>query len=212
MSSLIKGSCIGLLLLIGMSFRASSFPCCDSNTESISILLDETEGRAFFAFIPTTYAVEFPENSFEKQSSTAPLIATFLKKEFKKDLENEFLDSLSRQFKFSEVDLNADGVNEILLGLTGPYFCGSGGCTVYLLSQKAEVITKFSVVDYPVFVADSFSKGWKDLIMNSGRKNRLVPFNGKSYPSNPSVLEVYAGSTENLVKLLDWENLPPYKF
>ncbi|TFV95842.1 hypothetical protein E4S40_06360 [Algoriphagus kandeliae] len=131
---------------------------------------------------------------------------------FKEDLAGDFLDSLDRRYMYYQVDLNEDGISEILVGMTGPFFCGSGGCTLLLLSDQGDFITQFSVVKYPVFVDNESSNGWKNLILYSGGKNRLVQFDGETYPSNPSILPVFERDVDNLKKLLDWEGSETYFF
>lgn len=124
-------------------------------------------------------------NSSSKQ--TADLVRLTLKDQLKSDLEKNLVDSLSRKFIFFEYDLNDDGKKEIFVGLTGPYFCGSGGCTMYLLDNQGNTITKFSV-SRDVVIDNKKTNGFKDLFIYSGGKFRIVKFNGKTYPSNPSTL------------------------
>lgn len=111
----------------------------------------------------------------------------FLSKYYQKDIDQNLLDSGSRKFIYSEYDLNQDGKNEIFIGLTGGYFCGSGGCTVLLLDSNRDLITKFTVADYPFTVLSSTTNNWKDLIVRSRGKQHILKFNGKAYPSNPSI-------------------------
>lgn len=125
-------------------------------------------------------------NSSSKQ--TADLVRLTLKDKLKSDLEKNLVDSLSRKFIFFEYDLNDDGNKEIFVGVTGPYFCGSGGCSPFLLDNQGNIITHFSVSDYPIVVDNNKSNGWKNLFIRSGKKDRIVKFDGKKYPSNPSVL------------------------
>lgn len=145
-------------------------------------------------------------NSFtqDDQENIQRLIRLTLSDLFKEDLEKGFLDSASRRFLYDQVDLNGDGNLEILVGLTGSYFCGSGGCTIYLLSSQGDVITRFTVVDYPVHVDNESTNGWKNLVLNSGRKDRLVKYDGQKYPSNPSVLDEFSGDLSNTQSLLVW--------
>jgi hypothetical protein len=119
---------------------------------------------------------------------TADLVRLTLRDLFKADLEGNFIDSISRKFIFFEYDLNSDGRNEILVGLIGSFFCGSGGCTQFVLDDQGKVITRFTVADYPVVIDTHKTNGWNDLFIHSGSKDRIVRFDGKKYPSNPSVL------------------------
>ena len=133
--------------------------------------------------------------------NTINLVKQTLTTVFKDDLSKNLIEEPGRKFKFFEYDLNNDQEKEIFVGLTGPYFCGSGGCTILLLSPKGELITKFTVTAYPISIAGSNTSGWKNLILNSNGADHLVKFDGKKYPSNPSVQPVYvASSAENLVK------------
>lgn len=119
---------------------------------------------------------------------TAAKVRGRLESVLAEDLKLGIVDSLSRRFIFLEYDLNGDAVKEILVGLTGPYFCGSGGCTQYILKDNGEVLAKFTVSDYPVVIAPDKTKGWNDLYIQSGGDYRVVKFDGKTYPSNPSIL------------------------
>jgi len=119
---------------------------------------------------------------------TADLVRLTLRDQLKTDLEANLIDSISRRFIFFEYDLNGDGRNEIFVGLVGLYFCGSGGCTQFLLDDQGNVITRFTVADYPVVIDTHKTNGWNDLFIHSGGKDRIVKFDGKKYPSNPSTL------------------------
>lgn len=140
----------------------------------------------------------YPENI--SNQPTADLVKGFLQNRFKEDLSRDLIPSESRNFVFYTYDLNKDGKDEIFVGLTGPYFCGSGGCTVFLLNSSGAQINRFTVVEYPVLIAAEKTDGWDNLIMMSNQQYHLLKFNGKNYPSNPSV--------EPVLQLLPGENLP----
>lgn len=140
---------------------------------------------------------------------TAAIVRSTLQDVYKDDIAKKFIDETSNKFVFFEYDLNDDGTKEILVGLRGSYFCGSGGCTQYVLDSKGKVVTVFTVSDYPVIIDSKKTNGWKDLIIYSGGKNRLVKFDGKKYPSNPSVLEEYKVIPgDGLPRALDFINEP----
>jgi hypothetical protein len=140
------------------------------------------------------------------------LIQNTLREEFKQAISLGLIDSISRVYKYDLIDLDNDGSKEIMVGLTGPYFCGSGGCTIFLLSGSGAVITKFSVVRYPVYVEANSTNGWSNLVMYSGGEYRLNVFDGKGYASNPSTLSKFSGEINNLHRLLDWEILEAFRF
>lgn len=114
-------------------------------------------------------------------------------KVIRKSLNRIFADELNRiskedkVFTYSNIDLNDDGQPEILVGLMSSYFCGSGGCTAYLLSNEGILISKFTVSDYPFLVSPLRSLGWNNLITRSGGHYRTLQWNGRKYPSNPSM-------------------------
>ena len=140
---------------------------------------------------------------------TANIVRTTLQNIFKEDLSKNSIDDYSKRFIFFEYDLNDDGKKEILVGLTGPYFCGSGGCTQYILDNQGAIISRFTVADYPVVIDSQKSSGWKNLFIYSGGKNRIVKFDGKKYPSNPSLqpeLKVTPG--DGLPRALNFINEP----
>lgn len=146
------------------------------------------------------------------QENVQRLIGLTLLDQFKEDIDIGIIDSLSRKYKYVQVDLNEDSRKEILVGLTGPYFCGSGGCTFLLLSNHGDIITQFSVVRMPVYLDTESMKGWRNLIVYSGGDNRVVKFDGTSYPSNPSTLETFSGDLEKLEKIMDWESLQTFTY
>ena len=145
-------------------------------------------------------------NSSSKQ--TADLVRLTLQDLHKEDLKKGIIDSFGRRFIFFEYDLNDDGKKEIFVGLRGSYFCGSGGCTTYLLDNQGNVITKFSV-SRDVVIDNKVTNGFKDLFIYSGGKFRIVKYNGKTYPSNPSTLpplNVVPG--DDLARALNFVNEP----
>lgn len=104
-------------------------------------------------------------------------------------LENDlqFLTENDRKFQFYKIDLNDDGKKEYFVRFMSSYFCGTGGCTFLLLDRYAEVINKFTVMDAPIYISKDKTNGWKKLIVQSVGKFKELIFDGKSYPSNPSV-------------------------
>ena len=185
------------ILLIATFILTGIFACNTSEKKEENSTTATTEAAAP---AETTPAIEPPYdpdptdtipgdrygiNSSSKQ--TADLVRLTLQDKLKNDLEKNLVDSISRKFIFFEYDLNDDGKKEIFVGHTGPYFCGSGGCTIYLLDNQGNVITKFSV-SRDMVIDNKKTNGYKDLFIYSGGKFRIAKFNGKTYPSNPSTL------------------------
>ncbi|OAZ04399.1 hypothetical protein [Flavobacterium succinicans] len=177
--------------------------------ESTTVIVDSLKTEAV---VDPDLTDTIPAGSYgihSSSSKTADLIRLILKKLYKDDLAKNFIDDNSKKFIFFEYDLNEDGKKEILVGLTGGYFCGTGGCTQLLLNDQGNIITQFSVSGNPVVIDTNKTNGWKDLFIYSGSKYRVVKFNGKTYPSNPSILpELKVIPGDGLPRALDFEHEP----
>ncbi len=97
-----------------------------------------------------------------------------------------------RRFIYSIVDLNDDGKEEYLIGLMGPDFCGTGGCTMLILSKDLKVISKITLVNYPIYISGEASgdttKGYKNIYLRTGHVGYVkLVWNGETYPKNPSI-------------------------
>ncbi len=113
-------------------------------------------------------------------------------------LSDQFANSPGSTMSYMDAaaDLNGDGVNERLVYLTGPGWCGSGGCTLLVLKAKGksfETVTSIPVTRPPVRVLDSATNGWRDIgvrVEGGGIQpgyEAVLPFDGTSYPRNPTV-------------------------
>ena len=134
------------------------------------------------------------------------LVNDLLKEDLPVLLENQ------RSFIYQSHDLNDDGQDEYLVGFENSYFCGSGGCTYFLLNNDGSLINRFSVSRSPFIVLEEGSSGWRDLVVYSNGQLRKLVFNGKAYPGNPSVEGEYTKTPgEELPRLL-WDEFPIPKF
>lgn len=125
----------------------------------------------------------------ENDNSLNNKIKDYLNDKFLTDEDKRVISERDRKFKFYEIDLNEDGKNEIFVNLTSPYFCGTGGCTILLLSNGLELITKFTVTNSPIFVEPTLKNGWKILSVYSNTEWKQLVYSDGKYPSNPSVLK-----------------------
>ncbi|KIQ22812.1 hypothetical protein RT99_06930 [Flavobacterium sp. MEB061] len=109
-----------------------------------------------------------------------------------------------RFFYYEAFDLNNDKKNEYFVGFSNPYFCGSGGCSGYILNNDGSLINSFTVTDFPIYIVKNSSEKFQDLIFKSkGTFYTMKMKNGK-YPSNPSVQEVWKGDiSKETTKVLD---------
>ena len=100
----------------------------------------------------------------------------------------ELLSVEDHKFQYFAVDLNGDGKEEYFVNFMSPYFCGTGGCTVLLLDHESNIITKFTVMDNPIYVEKSEHNGWKVLLVRSEGELKELKYENGTYPINPSVL------------------------
>ncbi len=97
-------------------------------------------------------------------------------------------------FEYVFFDLNDDGTRDALILLSGPNWCGTGGCTLLVLRGQGDrftVLSQSTLVHKPLMAADSKTAGWRDLLINisgGGLPSQTVAlrFNGQAYPPNPT--------------------------
>lgn len=151
---------------------------------------------------PIETVVKSEPAAAENVQSSSEDVKKFLNEKFLTDADKRAMTDADKKFSVETADLNGDGKPEKLVYLQSPYFCGSGGCTFLLLSPENELVTKFTVTDAPFYVLKEKQNGWSNLAVNSGGKIRVLKFDGKKYPSNPSVAgaadfkEIPAGAVE----------------
>ncbi|WP_456314651.1 hypothetical protein [Pseudomonas shirazensis] len=120
-----------------------------------------------------------------------------------------------RFFYYEAFDLNNDKKNEYFVGFSNSYFCGSGGCSGYILNNDGTLINSFTVTDFPILVTTSSTEKFYDLIFETGGKFHLIKMKNGKYPSNPSVQEIWKGETpKDNAKVLDIDGkkLEKYSF
>ena len=100
-----------------------------------------------------------------------------------------------RRYEAADFDLNEDGVSEILLTLPTSNWCGSGGCTLWVLNSKGALISKTTVVDFPIGISSEKTNGWFDLFTLSNREHHVLKYGKKGYASNASTADVIEEGT-----------------
>jgi hypothetical protein len=98
----------------------------------------------------------------------------------------------SRHFIYNAIDLNGDNKDEYLVGLIGGDWCGSGGCTMLLFTNAMKLNTRMTVVEFPVYIGapggKEVTKGYSNIyIENRNGSVVKIAWNGKKYPTNPSI-------------------------
>jgi hypothetical protein len=108
----------------------------------------------------------------------------------------DYLKDTATTYRSAFVDLNEGGAQDAIVYLTGQSWCGSGGCTLLILAPDGpsyRLVTKITVVRLPICILATRSNGWHDIsvqVRGGGIQPGYeadLPFDGKTYPSNPSV-------------------------
>lgn len=193
--------------ILFLAFTFAILSSCNNKKET-----EVTEVKTDSIIVDTPVVVKDTVQYKESTNNpkTVDLVRAALQnKIFKADTAS--IDAKNRKFIIDEIDLNNDGKKEIFVGFNGMDFCGNAGCDTYLLSSEGDVITKFTIVQYPIVISDNKSKdNWQDLIITSRGVNYLVKWNGKKYPSNPSMEPKYSGTSNNDAPRVLWNDKTPY--
>jgi len=99
-------------------------------------------------------------------------------------------------YKRADADLDGDGWPEAFVYVRDPSYCGSGGCTLLILSPRGHgyrVVLRTTVTQLPIRLLSSSTIGWRDVgvaVAGGGVHSPYVVrlrFNGRRYPSNPTI-------------------------
>ncbi len=96
------------------------------------------------------------------------------------------------KYYYNKVDLNGDGKEEVFTVLYGMYVSGSGGGSGLLFDNNYNLVSTFTLVRTPIIISNNKTNGWNDILMyvsGGGIESfyAQMKFDGKTYPSNPSV-------------------------
>jgi len=95
-------------------------------------------------------------------------------------------------YKPAFVDLNDDAIADAVVLFEGPYWCGSGGCTMEIYRGTKggfTFVSRSTITLPPIRVSGEKRNGWKTLIVVSrGTGPVLLRFTGGRYPSTSSFL------------------------
>lgn len=111
------------------------------------------------------------------------------------------------RYRSGQFDLDGDGLNDSLIYLGGPRFCGSGGCRLYIhrVTPAGETLLgQTTVTRLPVGVLESQTNGMRDLTVSVGGGGmapsvRILRFDGENYASNPTVEPISAKGIGELI-------------
>lgn len=114
-------------------------------------------------------------------------------------------------YRDARTDLDGDGVDELLLLLDDPGWCGSDGCTLLVFHNGGDdgyrLVTQTSVTHAPIAVGRQRHNGWNDLLVGVGGTGTqggtvALQFNGESYPGNPALLALLADGSMSQARML----------
>ena len=106
-------------------------------------------------------------------------------------------------YKTEYIDLNDDGIKDALVLMDKPDWCGTGGCSLFVFQGEEEqfqFVSSSSLINHPFTVSETKTNGWRDLVVEvsgGGAQPQTVAlkFDGKVYPSNPSLQPPITGET-----------------
>jgi len=194
-----------ILILIGILALAS----CQNKTEKkniIKTIVQDTLSK-------TMGGTADLSKVSEKDDKAVALIRKQLQVLLEKDLPA--MTKEDRYFYYEAFDLNNDQKDEYFVGFSNSYFCGSGGCSGYILSNNGSLINRFTVTDFPIIVTTEATGNFYNLLMKSGGTFHLVKMKNGIYPSNPSVEEKWNGEVpkeSSAVLDIQGKNLVKYSF
>jgi hypothetical protein len=108
----------------------------------------------------------------------------------------QFGEDKATQYSVAFVNLGGNPKDEVVVYISGPRWCGSGGCLLLVLEPNGSsytVIGRTTIVRLPIRVLQNRTNGWRDIgvrVQGGGIQpgyEAALPFDGKKYPSNPSL-------------------------
>lgn len=95
------------------------------------------------------------------------------------------------RYLHNRVDLNGDGIPEIVAAVVGSYACGSRGCSLYVFRRQLsgpELVTEADLFESPLLIDGSTSFGWLNLSLPVALSLGAAPgsmlqlrFDGRTY-------------------------------
>ncbi|MBW0144580.1 hypothetical protein [Sphingomicrobium clamense] len=164
---------------------------------------------------PPVEPVEAPTAPAEavEAAPEAPLpgVEAFLREQLGDDLSDMPFRVVS-----GTADLDGDGSDEVLAYPMGPMTCGSGGCTLYVLSPAGtsyRILDEISVSRLPIYKLPAGADGWAELGITVGGGGMeggvmAVPHDSAGYAGNPTVPPAYEIDPGDAQIIIDEPPLP----
>ena len=131
----------------------------------------------------------------EAQQKTEARISASKKNSLRKFLQSLDHDKTAHYIAAFQ-DLDGDGQPEAIVYLLSNDWCGSGGCSLFILAQQNgswRTVTNIRITRPPIRVAAKTSHGWHNItvwVQGGGIEpgyEAELQFSGKTYPTNPTV-------------------------
>ena len=156
----------------------------------------------------------FQKRAVPPNDSLRNFLRTYLKGRSAQEDRTTYLSAAS-------VRLSGNRGSEVIAYVTGQGWCGSGGCLTLILAprdQSFRVVSSITVSRPPIRVLRSVSNGWHDIgvwVQGGGIQpgyEAILRFDGKSYPSNPTIPPASRseGSAGEIVLQTGQEGTPLY--
>lgn len=108
--------------------------------------------------------------------------------------------SADARYSIAFADLNDDHQHEAIVHLIDPRYCGSGGCTTFVLAAADgawHVIGRMTVSQLPIYRLPTHHNGWFDLAVRVSGGGvqpgmRTISFSRGRYAANPTKAPVLA--------------------
>lgn len=124
-------------------------------------------------------------------------------------------------YLYDTVRLHDGGAPQVIVLLSGSYFCGTGGCMGLILdgAPRYRKVTAFTLMRPGWLVTSRRSNGWRDIVCHvsgGGLPATYVTlrFNGRTYPANPTMAPDLAHHSvlDGDAYLLEDEKAPGYGY
>lgn len=182
----------GIVLLLSILCNGA----CSSDVRTASSSIKYTEQLAILSCQGNSVEKAFsvPHNVQPVLSEAQPLmeIEPIIKRdmdEYSSAPATNTIASTDNRYFYDRLDLNSDGVCEILVWIHGPSFGGSSGYTLQIYQETSAEFKRVYDTEgvwNPVIVNDERVNGWKSLIILTGgggkpRRWVKIDFDGASY-------------------------------
>ena len=177
---------ITFAILTGLFLNSCKNSSSENNQTEVSKEIksetEETNSVEGREAIVTDYAKESIDDEL------ADKIKSYITTKFLTEGDLRAISEDQRKFQLYKVDLNNDGKDEVFINFITSYFCGTGGCTVLLLTNNLELITRFSPTQ-TLYVEKSVENDWSVLLTHTEGSWRQLIYENGTYPSNPTMVE-----------------------